>query len=179
MTTDPDGVFSETNDERATFEERFSSLERSNVALAADVRALTETLQIVNELQIEQRAQARRAIETEERLDANKTDTDLRLARTRRSINVATVAMAILLPLVSIIVYLVLIDHVNDLLSENDTDRRAACDTRNQGTQADIARERRLAEFETNPELKKVHSDSADQIAKSLIDCDKLYIDKK
>jgi hypothetical protein len=168
VTTDPDGVFSETNDQRASFEERFTSLERSNLALAVDVRALTETLQIVNELQIEQRAAARRAA-----------DTDLRLARTRRSINVATIAMAILLPLISIIVYLVLIAHVNNLLNENDADRQAACNTRNQGTMADIARERRLAAFETNKELKKVHTDSADEISKSVIDCKKLYIDKR
>lgn len=165
--------------EGPSFEERFTTLESSNNRLAADVRALTATLQIVNELQIEQRAAARRADETNQRIDAGKTDTDYRIMRTKRSIQVATFAMAILLPLVSIVVYLVLIDHVNDLLRENDADRRAACETRNRGVMADYERERQLAATERDPDLKKVHADSAAKIHSSIINCAKLYADKK
>lgn len=176
MSDDLQNAFTEpTPDGGASFEERFTTLEASNVSLAADIRALTTTLKVVNELQVEQRAQARRVEDTEKVVSSNKSETDERLARTRRSVNVATLAMAILLPVVSIIVYLVLIDHVNDLLDENSSDRRAACENRNAGTQADVDRERLLAQIEDDPMAKKIHSDSATEIAKSKIDCTELY----
>lgn len=158
-----------------SMEERFASLEESNKALASDVRALTTTLQVVNELQIEQRSQSRRQTEMDAQLALTKQETEARLARTRRSVTVATLAMAVLLPVVSIIVYTVLIAHVNDLLDRNSADRRTACDQRNEGTMANVRRERLLASIETDEQARRIHTQSADEIESSLIDCDRLY----
>lgn len=164
--------------ESSSMEERFASLEQSNVALASDVRALTATLQIVNELQVEQRAQARRQMELDEAVAQTRHETDLRLRRTRRAVNVATLSVALLLPLVSIIVYLVLLDHVNDLLDRNSADRVAACQARNEGTMANVKRERLLASIANEEREARIHSQSADEIEKSLIDCGSVYGNK-
>lgn len=161
--------------EGPSFEERFATLEASNNSLANDIRALTATLQIVNELQIEQKAQARRQLEAETMAAVDKKATEVRLDGQRRAINVAAIAVAILLPLVSLVVYLFLLNHVNDLLDRNSSDRQAACEARNAGTQADVRREQLLADISDDPAERKIHQDSSDEIAESLIDCASLY----
>lgn len=161
------------------FDARFSSLEASNRLLAQDVRALTATIQIVSDLQIEQRKINERNAETERKVATVAKETDEKIAHNRQRATRTAVILAILLPIVSIVVYALLIDHVNELLNQQAHDRKAACLTRNAGTLADARREESLAAIEVNPTAKAIHEKSAAEIRGNVINCAKLYANVK
>lgn len=154
-------------------ETRFKDLEDSNARLAADVRALTSMLQVVNDLQIEQRAAQRRADATEKKVQAVESAANERIARTRQAVNIAAATLAVLLPVVSIIVYISLINHVNDLIDVQNRNAYTNCNIRNRGTMENADREGALAKLEDNPALKKIHTDSSVKLRGSLTDCSK------
>lgn len=158
------------------FESRFGSLEESNRSLASDVRALTSTLKIVNDLQIEQREMARRNTERDHRVDSVEKDAAAKIARTRTALNLVGITLTVLLPLVSLVVYLSLIAHVNDLLNQQGRDRLAACLQRNSGTAAEVRREQQLADLQPagSPE-RGIHQQSAQAIARTAINCQQIY----
>ncbi len=158
------------------FESRFATLEESNRMLAADVRALTAALQVINQLQREQREAAERARRTDARVGEVEKEARLRAARTQRVVGFGTLTLAVLLPLVSLIVYASLIGHVNDLLNQQAEDRLAACKQRNIGTQVNVDRERELGLLEpAGSQRRAIHLESSKKLAATAINCDALY----
>lgn len=160
-----------------TFEERFASLEESNRALAADVRTLTSTLRVVNDLQKEQAEQRTRQDEADRKLISAKTEADERDARTRKIVGGVSLALAIVLPLVSMLVYFSLIQHVNELLQSQQMSFFKSCSIRNQATRDNIARELALADADKDKDVKQIHTASAQALSKSIVDCNQ-YLSK-
>lgn len=154
-----------------SLEERFASLEESTLTLSTDVKGLTAAIGIVNAIQTKQSAIERRAEEVRRAMDERNTEQEERIRRTRRATNLVGLTLAVLLPVASIIVYVVLLQHVNTLLDRQAQDRYASCVARNLGTEAGIRREQTLARLEKNDELKAAHTRSARELATSLINC--------
>lgn len=159
----------------STLEERFASLEESTRSLSADVRSLVVALQAIKEIEARQREIATRTAATEAKLSKAEIAAKAREKRTRKAVSTIGLAMAVLLPAVSILVYWSLITHVNNLLDQGRQDRLASCQTRNGGTQSNLDRERILANIVKDPAERKVHADSAEQLSHSLVDCVRLY----
>jgi hypothetical protein len=159
----------------STLEERFASLEESTRSLSADVRSLVVALQAIKEIEARQREIATRTAATETKLSKAEVAAKEREKRTRKAVGMTGLAMAVLLPAVSILVYWSLISHVNDLLDQGRKDRLASCQTRNGGTQSNLDREQILARLEKDPAARKAHADSAEQLSHSLVDCMHLY----
>lgn len=160
-----------SDQESDDFGQRFASLEAASRNLSLDVQSLDETLKIVNALQVEQKAQRERQDQADLNLAIAKDAADQRDMRTRRiSVGVA-LALAIVLPIVSILIYGALIHHVSNLLTTQKAGFYASCMTRNQATLDNIKRERLLAEAETNPKVRKIHLDSAASLGRGLPNC--------
>jgi hypothetical protein len=151
--------------------ESFDSLKEASDNLALNVEALNHTLQAVNALQIEQARQKEVQEQAEKDLETARIESEQRDARTRRTFTFVGLALAILLPLVSIIVYAALLKNVNDLLDDQKSGFYNTCLTRNQATVENIRREQQLAKFEDNAQLKAIHLQSAEELAKGKIDC--------
>jgi hypothetical protein len=154
-----------------SFETRFASLEDASRNLSADVQALNSTLLVVADLQSKQREQALRMEKTES--DAREAklaaeDQDRRVKNVGRAI---ALALAIILPLASILMYWGLTQHVNDLIADQQALRYEQCLQRNLATQANIDRELALAEMDKDSDVSKIHSDSAVSLRKGLVTC--------
>ncbi len=160
-----------TNPERDDFETRFASLEAASRSLSLDVRTLNETLQVVGALQKEQAETRRRQDEADRNLAIAKSEADARESRTRRTFGGVSLALAILLPVVSMVVYYSLIQHVDDLLAAQRANSFMSCTIRNEAAKANIQRELTLADLEDRAALKTVHRDSAQALRASLVDC--------
>lgn len=158
-------------DSPASFDERFASLEQASRSLSLDVQGLNKTLIIVAELQKEQQVQRRRQDEADALIIATKTEHDEREHRLRRTFGGVSLALTVLLPLASIIVYWVLIDHVSDLLDNQKKGFFNSCTVRNQATRDNITRETALSAADPNPATRKIHNESAEALRKSIVDC--------
>lgn len=154
-----------------TIEERFASLEASNESLIGHVQALTKALEVVADLQTQQQALAARNEETRNFLEKRQAEAELRIDRARRSASLIGFGFAILLPLVSILVYATLIQHVNELLAQQAKSRLISCSIRNEGTMSNIRREQTLADLEKDPAVKHAHENSVIELRRSLVDC--------
>lgn len=152
-------------------EDRFASLEASNDLLTGHVKALTDAISIVNELQSEQQAMARRNEETRKMIEKRQAETEARIERNRVSSRLVGFAFAILLPVVSILVYATLLQHVNNLLEQQAKNRLTSCGIRNEGTLSNIRREQTLADLEQDPAVKHAHENSVAELKKSLVNC--------
>jgi hypothetical protein len=150
---------------------RFESLEVACLSLTDTVLALNETLIVVADLQREQREQARRQEKTEQEIVAARETSAARYARTRTATRWIALGMSVLIPVVSVIVYVSLLVYVQDLLRASNKDRFANCQLRNGSTVAGIRREMALADLEKDPAKKQVHLDSAAELTKTQIDC--------
>lgn len=159
--------------EREDLESRFASLEDASRNLSGDVTALNQTLLVVADLQRKQREQALRQEQTERELASAKKISEDRDARTRTATKLISVSLGILIPVVSVLVYLSLLLHVNDLLSQQTSDRYASCLTRNQATMENQRREKALGQLEDHPELKALHLNSAAELGRAIVDCEK------
>lgn len=159
--------------ERDDLESRFASLEDATRSLSGDVTALNSTLQIVAELQRKQREQALAQEQIAHDIETAKAASAARDARTRTATKMVGVSLGILIPVVSALVYLSLLLHVNDLLSQQSADRYAGCVTRNQATMENQRREQALGELEKNPDAKVLHLNSAKELGRALVDCEK------
>jgi hypothetical protein len=159
------------NEDEREFESRFKSLEDASRALSSDVSALNETLIVVGELGRRQREQAEKIAAAEDQVISAKRIADARDARTRRVVNMVAVTLGVLLPVVSILVYLALIQHVNELLTEQYRTSYTSCTLRNQVNLDNAEREGKLASIEKDPEVARIHSSSAEQLRASLVDC--------
>lgn len=154
-------------------EQRFAGLENASRVLSADVTALTNTLQVVADLQRQQRDHAAKQAATETEVRKQK---DLSLERDRRQRNAlrATATMAIImLAAASFLVYFTMLRHVNGLLDQQKQDRYTGCLTRNEGTKENIRREEVLARIDDTAAKRELHSQSAQMLGKALIDCNK------
>jgi cell division protein ZapA (FtsZ GTPase activity inhibitor) len=161
-----------THDEE-DLDARFAGLEAASRGLSADVTALNSTLLVVADLQRKQREQAARQQKTEQEIAAARQMNAERDARTRTATRAFATALAILIPLISILVYWSLIVHVNELLSTQSADRFTGCQVRNDATRENATRENALGQLESDPKLKALHLDSAAQLNRSLVNCDK------
>lgn len=159
-------------------EARFATLETACLNLSTNVTALTDTLIIVADLQRQQREQAQRQEKTERELAAAQAISAARYLRTRTVTRWVALAMSVLIPVVSIIVYGSLLVYVKDLLHSQNKDRYANCLTRNKATTESIRREELLGRVDKDPEVRKVHLDSAEELAKSQLDCSQYKEDK-
>jgi hypothetical protein len=166
-------------DDDRSFEERFASLEEASRALSADVSALNLTLQVVAQLQTEQREQATRQAKTEESVKTAKVESELRDARTRQVVNMVALTLAVLLPLVSILVYWSLLNHVNSLIAQQQADRFASCTVRNAATLENVRRETELGKIEPNDTVRAIHVQSAQILQKGVIDCNRYKVNTK
>lgn len=160
-----------TSDESDHIEERFASLGDASRNLASDVQALTSAISTISALQERQRelAEKQDAQETalyEQQIEQVELDN-----RVRGRVRKATIGFAIILPIGAIVVYLVLIAHVNDLINQNNKAAYASCSARNESQLQNAIRESTLAQYETNPKIKAVHQTSAQQLRTTLSDC--------
>lgn len=153
------------------FNQRFLSLEQSNRSLAADVRALTSTLTVVNELQERQRQTMKKQAEIDRSITQNERHAKEREKRSLRVVLGVGLALAVLLPLVSLIVYAGLLRHVNELLDQQQAVAYQSCIARNEGASNSADREATLARLEADPQVKALHANSAAALRKSLLDC--------
>jgi hypothetical protein len=161
-------------DDRARLlERRFATLEEASRNLSLDVQALTETLKVVSQLQVEQREQRRKQTELDEAIVQARRDAQERNARTRKTFLLGIGALAVILPLVSVLVYWSLLANVNQLLREQRATSYASCQTRNQSTADQAAREQALADAEKDQTLRVVHSRSAEQLRSGTVNCSK------
>lgn len=150
---------------------RFASLEASSDSLAGDVKALTQVLTVVADLQSEQQAQARRNEETRKFIEKQQHENERRIERARSSSKLIGLAFAVLLPIVSILVYATLLQHVNNLLDEQAKNRLVSCGIRNEATLSNIRREQTLADLEKDPAVKHAHENSVEELKRSLVNC--------
>lgn len=148
-------------DESASFEQRFASLDAASRTLSGDVAALNDTLQVVTALQKEQAEQKLRQAAVENQVTETIKRTKARDRRNRNAIFGVAIGLAVLLPIVSILVYASLITHVNLLLTQQDVQRYQNCLGRNAATMENSDRERKLGDIETNAALKEIHLDSS------------------
>ncbi len=153
------------------FEDRFASLEEASRLLSRDVSALNTTLMVVADLQRAQAEQEERQRKTEQAIDSAKTASAARDARTRRSLATLALGLAILLPVASILMYLALIGRVNQMLIDQRKGFFTSCQTRNIASRQNAEREVILARLEKDPQIARVHTDSAAALRMSLIDC--------
>ncbi len=151
--------------------ESMRQLDEGSRMLRDDVKGLTDTLHLLQDVQDKQRLAELENIKTRAKVTEIQRETQERGNRLRRSIGMVGLALAILLPLVSTLVYISLIEHVDNLLSQQRTDRIAACQARNAGTQGNIAREEQLAILDENPAVQKAHRDSVIALRGSLLNC--------
>ncbi len=155
-----------------SLEERFAALEASNTSLGADVQALTATLGILSEVQTEQREMARKNAEVSRRVRDVENEARERAARAQRVATRVAVAAAILLPLASLLVYYVLFSQLTGLLNQTRAERIKSCEARNSATMSNARREGRLAAVEPNPDVAKIHAESARELSAALVNCD-------
>lgn len=172
---EPEILLGDEHLSEAEMRESFIKLGASNEALTARVADLTDTLKIVHAMQVRQTEMKEKQELVEAEVIAHKHESEERDRRTRRIFTFAGVALAVILPLVSILVYAALLNHVNDLLDQQKDGFYKTCLTRNQATNDNIRRESLLAKYETNPDIKAIHTDSAQQLTKSIIDC-RIYL---
>lgn len=158
-------------DEADRFETRFAGLEAASRLLSADVQALTSSLMVVAELQRQQREQAIKQAEIEATVALQKEQVDEREVRTRKAFKNLGLALAIILPLISIGVYLSLLNHVNNMIDNNNKQAYASCSARNASQLQNAARERSLASYETNVHIKDIHLKSAYSQEHTLSNC--------
>lgn len=150
---------------------RFSTLEGSNLSLAAEVQGLTKVLNVISDLQVEQRRIRETAEQAEREVKRVEREATARDHRARQVTSRWTLAAAVILPLVSIIIYVALLDHVNRLLNETDESRIRVCETVNSGTSANIQREQILASAETHSALRQAHERSVAALRRSIVNC--------
>lgn len=153
------------------FENRFASLEQASKALSVDVQTMTAMLRVVGDLQKEQAEQRRRQDEADRALLEAKAATDAREARTRRTFGGVALTLSVILPLVSIMVYWSLIQHVDDLLAAQKASFYNSCQTRNEATRANAKREALLAEADKDKAVEQIHRDSVVALNKAIVDC--------
>ncbi len=154
---------------------RFSSLEQSNLFLASEVQGLTRVLSVISDLQAQQAQVKAQAEENERHLSTIQEEIEKRGERTRRAITGAMLGSASLLSLAAILVSFVLLNRVENLLDQQRADRIRACETRNEATKSNARREEALAAAETNAAVKRIHENSAKELAATIIDCVGLY----
>lgn len=171
----PEGPLSREESEASAndIEERFASLDEASRSLSIDVAALNDTLRTVAALQVEQRAQRDRQAETDRKVAQTQHESSERDRRTRRALFSVGLGLAILLPLVSALVYASLLVHVNDLLAQQNAARFENCKTRNMATLENAKREEILGRLEDNLQLKQIHLNSATDLRKGLVDCNR------
>ncbi len=158
-------------------ESRFASLEQASRSLSADVTALNRTLEVINELQSEQREQKHRQEMAELEIARGKALAEARDRRARGVFRFVLTAMLIIVPAVSALVYWSLILHVNDLLNEQKRTTYNGCLLRNQVPVLNAEREEALTKVETDPAVAKIHSDSAKALREATVDCSR-YLPK-
>lgn len=153
---------------------RLQSLEAAVLDLTVNVRNLVDALQVVGELSAAQHEQATRQIAGELRA---KEEHDLAQARFRRVTmvqRVTAVTVAIAVPAVSIIAYWSLTVQVNQEFTREQNDLTNSCELRNNAN-VFIPRRRELAlaaaYATSDPAVAKIHQDSADALAKVVVDC--------
>jgi uncharacterized membrane protein len=150
---------------------RFESLEVACLSLTTTVHALNETLIIVADLQRGQREQALRQEKTEVALATARDVAAARYARTRTVTRWIALGMSVLIPIVSVIVYVSLLVYVQDLLRSSNKDRYANCQLRNGTTEALVRREEALGRLEEDLARKAVHISTASELEQTKIDC--------
>lgn len=155
----------------AAIDAKFAALEEASRSLSADVQTLNSHLEVVNKLQTEQREISRRNEETQRHLNKVETEAVERSKRTQRVLRWVGWGMAVLIPLVSILVYWSTIAHVNDLLSQSRAERLRGCEIRNEATRAHQRREDALAAAESDPLKKRIHEESARELTRLTVDC--------
>jgi hypothetical protein len=151
--------------------ESFDALKEASDTLNLNVEALNHTLQAVNALQVEQARQKKVQEKAEQDLEAARIESEQRDARTRRTFTFVGLSLAVLLPLVSLLVYAALLNHVNDLLDQQQASRYSNCIARNQATTENIRRELELAKIGDDPKVMAIHRQSAEELAKGQVDC--------
>jgi fatty acid desaturase len=161
-----------TNDAE-DLESRFTSLEDASRNLSADVRGLNATLLVVADLQTKQREQAARMEKAEaEARSAKQLATD----QDRRNLMIwrwGALILAVVLSVISLLLYFLLTQHVNDLIDAQAQDRYQQCQLRNAGTVASYTREEALAKLESDPDIARLHSDSAKVLRRAVLQCRK------
>ncbi len=160
------------------FEGRFASLEQASKALSLDVQTMTAMLRVVGDLQKEQAEQRRRQDEADRALLESQAATEARETRTRRTFGGVALTLSVILPLVSIMVYWSLIQHVDNLLAAQKASFYTSCMTRNEATRANARREALLAEADKDAAVEKIHRDSVDALNAAIVDCS-AYLAKK
>lgn len=158
-------------DHEVMLEERLASLEDASRLLSTEVTSLNSTLIIVADLQKQQRAQAERQTKTEAAIVATRQAAVERDRRTRNAVRAIVIGLSLILPIVAILVYASLVQHVNELLSNQKQDRYNSCLVRNSATAENVRRESVLAELEPNKDIKLVHQQSALILQKGLVNC--------
>lgn len=175
-TAEPETATDEEGDQER-MRESFAILTETSRELVEHVQALTETLKVVNGLQQDMMHQRERQDSIDKEIALNRAASEDRDTRTRRTLTFAGVCMGILLPLVSILIYAALINHVNDLLDGQKKGFYTTCLTRNQATQDNITREKALADADKDAQVEAIHNESAQDLAKSIVDCTKYLKD--
>lgn len=162
------------DDQNDAFEQKFADLGQASRTLSTDVAALNDTLRVVTALQQEQALARARQIKADELILKTAKDAKDRDARTRRALAGLGVVAAIVLGAVAILVYVATLNHVNDLLAQNQANTYASCKLRNQATTANADREFALSEVkDQSAAVRKIHLDSAEILRDSLNNCEK------
>jgi hypothetical protein len=152
-------------------DQRFAGLENASRILSADVTALTNTLQVVADLQVQQREHTAKQAATETEVRKQKEMSLERDRRQRNALRATATAAIIVLAAASFLVYFTMLNHVNGLLDQQKQDRYASCLARNVGTKENIRREQVLSQIDDTAAKRQLHKESAVTLNKSLVDC--------
>jgi hypothetical protein len=156
-----------------TSDQRFAGLENASRNLSADVTALNNTLQVVAELQRQQRDQAAKQAATDTEISKQKKASLERDRRQRNALRSTATAAILLLAAASFLVYFTMLNHVNGLLEQQKQDRYSGCLTRNEGTEENIRRELVLSRIDDTAAKRELHAQSAKMLGTALVDCNK------
>lgn len=140
-----------------TYDQQLSDLRDSSSQLSVDVNALTSTIAALGNIQQRQ----------------NEMELAMEHARDRQRNIFLKGALGLLgiLFVVTIVVYLLLLNNVERLIDDNNKQAYASCTNRNRTQLENAERETKLAAIETNDVARQIHLDSAKQLRETLSDC--------
>jgi hypothetical protein len=154
-------------------EHRLESSEEQSRALTGSVQDLTGALHALEEVRRKQSAAEKRTDALAEQTVATDEESRARSSRLWRAMIGLAAGAGLLMLVINVLMFAGLTNYIVDLLEQQRADRIASCEKRNEATLSNIRREEGLAAAEPAPELARIHRESARELRRVIVDCEK------
>lgn len=153
--------------------DRLGRNEAETRRLSRSVQGLTAAISDTADLRRQQLETAQRVDDAAVLAADTKSEALARTTRLWRAGIAAAAGVVLLMLLINVLMFAGLTNYVVDLLEQQRADRMAACEKRNEATLSNIRREVALATADPVAAVEKIHRDSARELTKGIVDCDK------